>query len=259
MQRTRLSSPTVLRHPNVMSEAERLALPDPCAPINRTVVPAGQGFAALLGVDNGVTPAPHTRQGDASQYHQTDTGFALSFEKTLDITQFIQGQQRDSQLQPCKLRLPLSLLPRLVKAAGLGWWAQMMQQHPTLALNQRHNTTTSDATAADAQKQLSQLETQLYLMGQMYHTMLCVFLLCQCKSRKTLNQQVTLQDLTDAINAYVKAHQTELEFLTQHDTLLVEPPHVEFAITALGWPISKYGEVAQRHTTISSQNPLTGC
>ena len=29
-----------LRHPNVMTEAERLALPDPCRPIDKRVVPA---------------------------------------------------------------------------------------------------------------------------------------------------------------------------------------------------------------------------
>ena len=29
-----------LRHPNVMTEAERLALPDPCRPIDKRVIPA---------------------------------------------------------------------------------------------------------------------------------------------------------------------------------------------------------------------------
>lgn len=73
------------------------------------------------------------------------------------------------------------------------------------------------------------IEQRLYLMAQLYHIMLCVFLLCQCKSRKTLNPKITLQDLTNAINRYADAHRTELNFLTQHADLSIEPKHVEFA------------------------------
>lgn len=262
MPRTPLSSPlAVLRHPNVMTEAERLALPDPCAPINSEVVPASQALASLLRDDVPFTDDERLQGVNAARTnprHQADTPIGLSSDKSFDITQFIQEQQRDSHLQPCKLRLPLSLLPKLVKDAGLAWWEQVMRQHPDLTLTQPSDTqtTTGENTKRET---LSQLETRLYLMGQMYHTMLCIFLLCQCKSRKTLNQQVSLQDLTDAINAYIKAHHTELDFLTQQPDMSVELKHVEFAVTVLGWPMSKHSDIGQRHTTISSQNPLTGC
>lgn len=223
-------------HPNVMSDAEWQALADPTRPIDTAVIPSGDSpLTALVALDT----AADITEPPFSSRHYTDTPHRIQSENSLSIQQFIHVHCQNSQQSPCGFRLPLSLLPMLVKATDASWWEQVMDKHPTLAINQ--------------------LETRLLVMGQMYYTTLCIFLLCQCKSRKTLNPQMTLQDLTDAINDFAKTHQTELAFLTQRPEIIVEPKHVEFALTAMGWQISKHADIAKRTTTISSQNPLTGC
>lgn len=245
-----------LRHPNVMSDAERLALPDPARPIDSLVIPAAKPLSGVFAhchtkPDDTATHLPNSFKHsdyEPSLGHHDDITSILQWDKSIDIQQFIHEQQHASQTLPCRLRLPLSLLPKLVKNAGLSWWEQIMTTHPTLHLSQ-----------PDQDQTLQQLSLKLYLMGQMYHTMLCVFLLCQCKSRQSLNQQVTLQELTDAINAYAESHQSQLAFLTQYHELVIEPKHVEFAVIALGWRTSKQHDIGKRYTTISSQNPLTGC
>ncbi|MFW2178025.1 MULTISPECIES: hypothetical protein [unclassified Moraxella] len=255
-----------LRHPNVMSEAERLALPDPCRPIDKPVIPAGK----TLTLQNDNTPAldnnhrynnniDKNNTWDAN--HPTLNSKQWSTESTL--RQFIQSQQQHIHPQACGFYLPLALLKHWVGEAGFAILEQAMKRtlmlddnlihHPTHHHLNSHPTSPPNATNSPLP-----IEQRLYLMGQMYHTMLCVFLLCQCKSRKTLNPQITLQDLTNAINAYVQSHQQELAFLTQQP-LMIEPKHVELAILALDWHMSKQADIGKRTTNISSQNPLTGC
>lgn len=226
--------PNRLRHPNVMSDAERLALPDPTRPIDEPVTPASHDLRQLF-AKNSVMDS-FNRQlpiDEVGQPHKTD------------IDQFIKQQQRQTRSQTQAL-LPLSWLAKLIKMANKTWWERVMTQH--FAMNHPQQT--------QQLQQLQQLEQRLFVMGQMYHTMLCVFLLCQCKSRKTLNPHITLLDLTYAINAYAKAHATELEFLTHHATLIIEPMHVEMAAAAIGWQISKHPDITKRTTTISANNPL---
>lgn len=217
----------LLRHPNVMTEAERLALPDPCRPLDRPVAPATRNLQQLLGIASD-EPLPQPAH--------------IAPSPQFDIHEFIKKQQQRSQTFSASYGffLPLSWLPKLVQGATKAWWQQMITDHA----NHTHLSS------------LHQLEQRLLLMGQMYHTMLCVFLLCQCKARKTLNPQITLQDLANAINDYVQAHATELEFLTHQPSLVIEPIHVEIAIIAIGWQTSKHTAIAQRTTTISSHNPL---
>lgn len=236
-----------LRHPNVMSEAQRLALPDPTRPIDSPVIPVGRTFAAFYDEMGGLSDFGNV---DLPRHH-SDTppvvGLANSVAQSVTMVNFIHEQQQHAQHAPSGFWLPLSQLPPLLKTSGLSWWQTVINAHPELSLAQ-----TSAKTSA-----LSELEQRLYGMAQLYQVSLCVFLLCQCKARKTLNPQITLQDLSDAINDYVQAHQSELQFLTQQTTFDITPAHVEFAVVALGWQMSKQADIAKRTTTISSQNPLT--
>lgn len=331
-----------LRHPNVMTEAQRLALPDPCRPIDAPVVAVRSSIdiymqqpsarSAPIHTTTGYRANPHAPEQAADapiknppttnntaakkatytakkspQVHQSDMADRLISVQALDIRQFIQGQQQQAktaQTKPPSLQLPLSLLPRLINDSSLSLMQVVMSRCPHLGymnplspspkqqrlMNLPQNAATQaqplsatasqmaaaqsmsspeqpkavqpsqpirDHAATDYNQALLDIESKLYLMGQMYHIVLCIFLLCQCKSRKSLNPQITFQDLADAINQYINAHRTELYFLTQHDDLHIEPMHIELAARAMDWPVSQQNDISKRTTTLSSQNPLT--
>ncbi len=289
-----------LRHPNVMTEAERLALPDPCRPIDKRVIPARhtidvymQKPLSLPVVDtkNNLAASvkdvakPYPMRDNTTkiakknpQSHQPEMLEQLLSDQTIEMRHFIKQQQQQansSQSKHPSLHLPLSLLPQLVNDSSVSLMKAVMGQYPHLAsmnmlttslsqqtLQNSYENQASDApsTQSDAtyNQALLNIETKLYLMGQMYHIMLCVFLLCQCKSRKSLNPQITLQDLADAINQYIEAHRTQLQFLTRHNDLYIEPTHVELAALAMDWQVGKQTAISKRTITISSQNPITG-
>nr|WP_313097695.1 hypothetical protein [Moraxella sp. CTOTU48717] len=289
-----------LRHPNVMTEAERLALPDPCRPIDKRVIPARHTIDVYMqkplslpvaDTNNNLNASvkdvakPYRMKGSttktlkkSSQSHQSDMLEQLLSDQTIEMRHFIQQQQQQansSQSKHPSLHLPLSLLPQLVNDSSVSLMKEVMGRYPHLAsmdklttsLSQQtlqnscaHQANDAPSTQSDAtyNQALLNIETKLYLMGQMYHIMLCVFLLCQCKSRKSLNPQITLQDLADAINQYIEAHRTQLHFLTRHDDLYIEPTHVELAAIAIDWQVGKQTAISKRTITISSQNPITG-
>lgn len=289
-----------LRHPNVMTEAERLALPDPCRPIDKRVIPARHTIDIYMqkplslpvaDTNNNLTASvkdvakPYPMRDNTKkiakkspQSHQSDTLEQLLSEQSIEMRHFIQQQQQranSSQSKHPSLHLPLSLLPQLVNDSSVSLMKEVMSQYPHLAIMNTPTTSFSQQTLQDSYKHqanaapstqsdatynqaLLNIETKLYLMGQMYHIMLCVFLLCQCKSRKSLNPQITLQDLADAINQYIEAHRTQLHFLTRHDDLYIEPKHVELAAIAIDWQVGKQTAISKRTITISSQNPITG-
>ena len=289
-----------LRHPNVMTEAERLALPDPCRPIDKRVIPARHTIDVYMqkplslpvaDTNNNLTASvkdvakPYRMKGSTTktlkkipQSHQSDMLEQLLSEQTIEMRHFIQQQQQQansSQSKHPSLHLPLSLLPRLVNDSSVSLMKEVIGQYPHLAIMNTLTTSlpkqtlqnscahqAGDAPSAQSNATYNQallnIETKLYLMGQMYHIMLCVFLLCQCKSRKSLNPQITLQDLADAINQYIEAHRTQLHFLTRHNDLYIEPTHVELAALAMDWQVGKQTAISKRTITISSQNPITG-
>ncbi|RVU82604.1 hypothetical protein EOL70_20445 [Leucothrix sargassi] len=288
-----------LRHPNVMTEAERLALPDPCRPIDKRVTPARhtidvymQKPLSLPVTDTNNLAAivkdvakPYPMRDDTTkmaqkspQSHQPEMLEELLSDQTIEMRHFIKQQQQQansSQSKHPSLHLPLSLLPQLVNDSSVSLMKAVMGQYPHLAsmnmlttsLSQQtlqnsyeHQASDAPSTQSDAtyNQALLNIETNLYLMGQMYHIMLCVFLLCQCKSRKSLNPQITLQDLADAINQYIEAHRTQLHFLTRHNDLYIEPTHVELAALVMDWQVGKQTAISKRTITISSQNPITG-
>lgn len=289
-----------LRHPNVMTEAERLALPDPCRPIDKRVIPARHTIDVYMqkplslpvaDTNNNLTasikdvakPYPMrdntTKMAQKSpQSYQPEMLEQLLSEQTIELRHFIQQQQQrvnSSQSKHPSLHLPLSLLPQLVNESSISLMKAVMGQYRHLAIMNTittslpkqtlqnscaHQTSDAPSTQSDAtyNQALLNIETKLYLMGQMYHIMLCIFLLCQCKSRKSLNPQITLQDLADAINQYIEAHRTQLHFLTRHNDLYIEPTHVALAALAMDWQVGKQTAISKRTVTISSQNPITG-
>lgn len=314
-----------LRHPNVMTATERLALPDPCRPIDERVIPARHTIELYM--QKPVTQADsknHSFSRDSfderpknslaadkttkpakksSLSHESDMVDRLVSDQAIDISQFIKQQQQlvnNKQSKQQLLQLPLSLLPRLVNDSSIALMKQVISHYPHLAIMntlppsmslqtrlglpqtatthaQKHaqtlsinsdsafdhpNQTSAKPTPANQAingypQALLDIEAKLYLMGQMYHIVLCLFLLCQCKSRKSLNPQITLQDLADSINQYIDAHRTELYFLTQHETLHIEATHIELAAIAMDWQVGKQANISERTTTISSHNPLT--
>lgn len=289
-----------LRHPNVMTEAERLALPDPCRPIDKRVIPARHTIDVYMQKPLSL-PVEDTKNNLAAsikdvakpyrmkdnttktlkkspQSHQSEMLEQLLSDQTIEMRHFIKQQQQQansSQSKHPSLHLPLSLLPQLVNDSSVSLMKAVMGQYPHLAsmnmlttsLSQQtlqnsyeHQANDAPSTQSDTtyNQALLNIETKLYLMGQMYHIMLCVFLLCQCKSRKSLNPQITLQDLADAINQYIEAHRTQLQFLTRHNDLYIEPTHVELAALAMDWQVGKQTAISKRTITISSQNPITG-
>ena len=289
-----------LRHPNVMTEAERLALPDPCRPIDKRVIPARHTIDVYMQKPLSLPVADSNNNLAASvkdvakpypmrdyttkiakknpQSHQPEMLEQLLSEQSIEMRHFIQQQQQQansSQSKHPSLHLPLSLLPRLVNDSSISLMKEVIGQYPhlasmdmlttslpkqTLQNSCAHQANDARSTQSDAtyNQALLNIETKLYLMGQMYHIMLCVFLLCQCKSRKSLNPQITLQDLADAINQYIEAHRTQLHFLTRHNDLYIEPTHVALAALAMDWQVGKQTAISKRTVTISSQNPITG-
>ena len=289
-----------LRHPNVMTEAERLALPDPCRPIDKRVIPARHTIDVYMQKPLSLPVADSNNNLAASvkdvakpypmrdnttkilkknlQSHQSEMLEQLLSEQSIEMRHFIQKQQQQansSQSKHPSLHLPLSLLPRLVNDSSISLMKAVMGQYPhlarmntlttslpkqTLQNSYEHQASNAASTQSDAtyNQALLNIETKLYLMGQMYHIMLCVFLLCQCKSRKSLNPQITLQDLADAINQYIEAHRTQLQFLTRHDDLYIEPTHVALAALAMDWQVGKQTAISKRTVTMSSKNPITG-
>lgn len=288
-----------LRHPNVMTEAERLALPDPCRPIDKRVIPARHTIDVYMqkplslpvADTNNITASvkdvakPYPMRDNTTkiakknpQSHQPEMLEQLLSEQTIEMRHFIQQQQQQansSQSKHPSLHLPLSLLPRLVNDSSISLMKEVIGQYPHLASMDMLTTSlpkqtlqnscahqANDARSAQSDATYNQallnIETKLYLMGQMYHLVLCVFLLCQCKSRKSLNPQITLQDLADAINQYIEAHRTQLQFLTRHDDLYIEPTHVALAALAMDWQVGKQTAISKRTVTMSSQNPITG-
>ena len=289
-----------LRHPNVMTEAERLALPDPCRPIDKRVIPARHTIDVYMqkplslpvaDSNNNLAASvkdvakPYSTKDNTTkilkknlQSHQSEMLEQLLSEQSIEMRHFIQQQQQqanNSQSKHPSLHLPLSLLPRLVNDSSISLMKAVMGQYPhlarintlttslpkqTLQNSYEHQANDAASTQSDAtyHQALLNIETKLYLMGQMYHIMLCVFLLCQCKSRKSLNPQITLQDLADAINQYIEAHRTQLHFLTRHNDLYIEPTHVALAALAMDWQVGKQTAISKRTITISSQNPITG-
>ena len=289
-----------LRHPNVMTEVERLALPDPCRPIDKRVIPARHTIDVymqkplslpVVDTNNNLAASvkdvakPYPIRDNTTkiakknpQSHQPEMLEQLLSEQTIEMRHFIQQQQQQansSQSKHPSLHLPLSLLPRLVNDSSISLMKEVMGQYPhlasistlttslpkqTLQNSYEHQASDAPSTQSDAtyNQALLNIETKLYLMGQMYHIMLCVFLLCQCKSRKSLNPQITLQDLADAINQYIEAHRTQLHFLTRHNDLYIEPTHVALAALAMDWQVGKQTAISKRTITISSQNPITG-
>nr|WP_315264517.1 hypothetical protein [Moraxella osloensis] len=288
-----------LRHPNVMTEAERLALPDPCRPIDKRVIPARhtidiymqKPLSLPVADTNNLTASVkdvaklYTMRDNTTkiakknpQSHQPEMLEQLLSEQTIEMRHFIQQQQQqanNSQSKHPSLHLPLSLLPRLVNDSSVSLMKAVIGQYRHLAsmntlttslpkqtLQNSYEQQANDAPSAQSDATYNQallnIETKLYLMGQMYHIMLCVFLLCQCKSRKSLNPQITLQDLADAINQYIEAHRTQLHFLTRHNDLYIEPTHVALAALAMDWQVGKQTAISKRTVTISSQNPITG-
>lgn len=146
-----------LRHPNVMTEAERLALPDPCRPIDKRVIPARhtidiymqKPLSLPVADTNNLTASVkdvaklYTMRDNTTkiakknpQSHQPEMLEQLLSEQTIEMRHFIQQQQQqanNSQSKHPSLHLPLSLLPRLVNDSSVSLMKAVMGQYRHLA------------------------------------------------------------------------------------------------------------------------------
>lgn len=210
-------------HPNCLTPEQRENLPDPCRPIYHPVISV-KYYPSFLSQHFFQTHQPKFEQ----DFWQINRPFDVHF--------FIQQQQERRQKQLFAPLLPLVLLTRFVSEAGIYLLEKI------LAMNTKDYPNT--------------IENKLQMMTQIHHYMLCVFLLCQCKPRKTLNYQLTLRTISLSINRYIQNHRHELNFITQDPQLLVLPKHVQFAILILNWQVSQHHQIGERITNISSQNLL---
>ena len=198
-----------LRHPNVMTEAERLALPDPCRPIDKRVIPARHTIDVymqkplslpVVDTNNNLAASvkdvakPYPIRDNTTkiakknpQSHQPEMLEQLLSEQTIEMRHFIQQQQQQansSQSKHPSLHLPLSLLPQLVNDSSVSLMKEVMGRYPHLAsmdklttsLSQQtlqnscaHQANDAPSTQSDAtyNQALLNIETKLYLMGQM--------------------------------------------------------------------------------------------
>lgn len=244
-----------LRHPNVLTEQERLALPDPCRPIDEPVM-----TSSFILSDTGIFSEVSQNLFDTSCANQTMMA-------PIRFVEFLNAEQDLNQmLHSKKWRLPLLVLSRLIQHTATDVWKKMISQYPNCALLQQ-GIAQGDLTeqilvnlAKTNQINLTNpnipVQSRLFFMEQTNAVMLCIFLLSQCKTRKTINQQITLQDLVMAINRYVQQHQQSLLFTLQYQNFQINVAQVEFALLAMDWQISKQDNLADRCTNISSQTPF---
>lgn len=250
-----MKSLPILRHPNVLTEQERLALPDPCRPIDEPVM-----TNSVTLTDTGVFSEISQILFDTSSAYQVT-------QLSIRLANFIEAEQALNQISKGKKwRLPLSILAKLIQYTFHEVWQKIISQYPDCTLLQQA------IERGDLTKQVLDnilqndpinltnsnvpMQSRLFFMEQIKPIMLCVFLLSQCKTRKTINPQITLQDLVVAINRYVQEHQQSLLFTLQYQDFHINLAQIECALLVMDWQISKQDNLADRCTNISSQTPF---
>lgn len=220
-----------LYHPNALPAHLREKLPDPNRPIDTPVVPA---TVALF--HDTFDPI---YQALAESLNQKNNPVASQFPNNFpsnatveNVLNFLKPQQN----QALTIGVSLAEFAKNIRPVGQTLIEQVVTNHPDIFP--------------------SSIATRLFMMAEFWENLLALFLLTQCKTRKTLNPDITLQTLSEQMNAYFAEHQREVEFLTHHSLLTITPENVAFAILALDGKISKQGTLGERVTNISANNFL---
>lgn len=227
-----------LSHPNVLPTHIRERLPDPSRPISEPVVPARQ---KIMGFEVAFEPHYSPSQNHAQQNPAKNTQTAaeqisppsMSLEEFMD---FLQKQQQQRQKQPFAPLMPLGDFMQLARPLGRKLIEKVLvdcaENYPNL------------------------LEQKLTMMVQIGQNLMALYLLCQCKTRKTLNHELSLQTLAGLMYGFIQQHK-EVALVTGLETGNITPANVEFAILLLQGKISQQDTLSERVTNISTQNFLT--
>lgn len=225
-----------LSHPNVLPTHIRERLPDPSRPINEPVVPARQKFMAFeVAFESYYSPSQTYSQQNSAKNTQTTVEEKSSPNMSLEqFMDFVQNEQRQRQKQPFAPLMPLADFMQLARPLGRKLIEKVLvdcvENYPNL------------------------LEQKLTMMVQIGQNLMALYLLCQCKTRKTFNHELSLQALAVLMNGFIQQHH---EFVTGLDMKDITPTNVEFAILLLQGKISQQETLSERVTNISTQNFLT--
>lgn len=215
-----------LYHPNALPRHIREQLPNPSRPIDAPVVPA---MARLF--EDKFDPIYQALAENFTQPLPVSKGQFPKPATVESVLTFLKHQQTAEN------GLTLADFVKNVRPLGQVLIEAVIKKHPEFYPNLTEN--------------------HLSITTQFWQNLLALFLIAQCKTRKTLNPAVTLHKLSQQMNGYIAQHPQEIEFLTYDSQLTILPEHVMFAILALDGKISKKGEIAERITNLSANHFLT--
>ena len=206
----------------------REQLPDPCRPIDAPVVPASMGL-----FKNALDPLYQALADSLTPQKQPLIDI---FPKPVTLTTLLDFLKTQRENPLTAKSLTLAYFIKLVRPLS----AKLIE---TLLVNQ------GDFYA-------NQTTARMQMLAELGQNLVALYLMSLCKSRKTLNHELTLQRLTEQMNRYIAQHPCEIAFLTYDNTLAISPNNVAFAILALDGKLSKKGTMGERVTNVSAQNFL---
>lgn len=215
-------------HPNALPSPIREQLPDPCRPIDAPVVPASMGL-----FKNALDPLYQALADSLTPQKQPLIDI---FPKPVTLTTLLDFLKTQRENPLTAKSLTLAYFIKLVRPLS----AKLIE---TLLVNQ------GDFYA-------NQTTARMQMLAELGQNLVALYLMSLCKTRKTLNHELTLQRLTEQMNRYIAQHPCEIAFLTYDNTLAISPNNVAFAILALDGKLSKKGTMGERVTNVSSQNFL---
>ncbi|OBX82333.1 hypothetical protein [Faucicola atlantae] len=251
-----------LRHPNVMTDAERHALPDPRRPIDAPsdmVNHAWQdwlqyelsGTATWQAADFGVYDHDNATHDTKTRADTSDDGLPYH---TLANMLHDQRALTQAAADPYAWRLPLAWLPVMVARFDQTLFNTLWQTQPDAALWLQ---------AMDGERLPSELPPdymtwRLLVAKHRYPVMLCVWALCQCRTRQSVNPHATLQALADALTTFAADHRQALRALSCERDWQILPSHVELALFAMGVHMTKPRghDIGSRRSAIAAHSPL---
>ncbi len=215
-------------HPNALPSPIREQLLDPCRPIDAPVVPASMGL-----FKNVLDPLYQALADSLTSQKQPLIDI---FPKPVTLTTLLDFLKTQRENPLTAKSLTLAYFIKLVRPLS----AELIE---TLLVNQ-------------GDFYPNQTTARMQMLAELGQNLVALYLMSLCKSRKTLNHELTLQRLTEQMNRYIAQHPCEIAFLTYDNTLVISPDNVAFAILALDGKLSKKGTMGERVTNVSAQNFL---
>lgn len=241
-----------------MTDAERHALPDPCRPIDAPSDMVNLAWQDWL--QQALIGAPTWQMADFDAWDNTTASTATSAnladgDLPYDSLADMLHEQRaltQAAADPYAWRLPLAWLPSMVQRFAQALFDELWQTQPDLALWAQVDS--QDHSLPDS------MTWRLLVAKHRHAVMLCVWALCQCRVRQSVNPRATLQALADALSAFAISHRHALAAHSRERDWQVLPSHVELALSAIGVRMTKATadqNVGCRRSAIAAHSPLT--